>query len=103
MVNSCQVANRGAMILQLGIMPDCIFCQIVEKKIPAEIVYEDDAYLAFLDIKPLAPGHTLLIPKTHYRWIWDIPRLGQFFETAQKIALAQRRAFNTEAVWAKII
>lgn len=91
-------------------MPDCVFCQIAAKKIPAEVVYEDADYLAFLDIKPLAPGHILLIPKKHYRWVWDLPSrqagrpdLPTYFSIAQKIALAQRRAFNTEAIWSKII
>ncbi|MDI3496201.1 MAG: histidine triad family protein [Patescibacteria group bacterium] len=43
----------------------CIFCQIIEKTIPASIFYEDEATLAFLDIKPVNPGHALVIPKKH--------------------------------------
>ncbi len=46
--------------------PNCIFCKIVAGEIPAEKVYEDDQYLAFLDIHPVNPGHTLVIPKEHY-------------------------------------
>jgi histidine triad (HIT) family protein len=46
-------------------MPDCIFCKIVAKQIPASIVYEDDDVLAFKDIHPAAPVHLLLIPKLH--------------------------------------
>lgn len=46
-------------------MSDCIFCKIVAKQIPASIVYEDDAVLAFKDIHPAAPVHLLLIPKVH--------------------------------------
>lgn len=84
-------------------MTDCLFCKIVDKKIPAEVIYEDESYLAFLDIRPLSPGHSLLIPKEHYRWVWDLPNLGEFFETAKKIVVAQRQAFKTESVWAKII
>jgi histidine triad (HIT) family protein len=45
---------------------DCIFCKIVSGQIPAAIVYEDPAVLAFLDIGPVSEGHTLVIPKTHY-------------------------------------
>ncbi|MFB6097214.1 MAG: HIT family protein [Haloferacaceae archaeon] len=45
---------------------DCIFCRIVDGDIPARVVYEDDDVLAFLDANPLAPGHTLVIPKRHY-------------------------------------
>ena len=44
---------------------ECLFCKIISKKIPAEIIYEDEATLAFLDIHPRSPGHTLVIPKKH--------------------------------------
>jgi histidine triad (HIT) family protein len=44
---------------------DCIFCKIAEKAIPAAVVYEDDRTIAFLDINPFAPGHTLVVPKAH--------------------------------------
>ncbi|MBH0188786.1 MAG: histidine triad nucleotide-binding protein, partial [Nitrospira sp.] len=46
-------------------MSDCLFCKIVEKKIPAKIVHEDDQVLAFDDINPQAPVHTLVFPKQH--------------------------------------
>lgn len=46
-------------------MSDCIFCKIVRKEIPARIVYEDDELLAFDDIRPQAPVHTLIIPRKH--------------------------------------
>jgi len=52
---------------------DCIFCKIVEGVIPALRVWESDDCLAFLDVGPLAEGHTLLIPKQHYRDIRDTP------------------------------
>jgi histidine triad (HIT) family protein len=52
-------------------MADCLFCKIVEKAIPAKIVYEDDRTLAFDDINPQAPVHTLVIPKTHVAAVWD--------------------------------
>ncbi|OSI07735.1 HitA protein [Neisseria animaloris] len=47
-------------------MTDCIFCKIVDKQIPAGIVYEDDDMLCFKDIRPAAPVHLLLIPKVHF-------------------------------------
>lgn len=81
---------------------ECIFCQIVEKKIPAHVVYEDTEFLAFLDIHPLSPGHTLIIPKKHYRWVWDVPNAGTYFEVAQKIAKAQQQVF-TEAVRSRTV
>ena len=52
---------------------DCIFCQIVDGDIPARVVYEDDDILAFLDANPMAPGHTLVVPKDHYETLGDLP------------------------------
>jgi len=46
-------------------MTDCLFCRIISKEIPSDIIYEDDAVVAFLDIHPVNPGHTLLVPKEH--------------------------------------
>jgi histidine triad (HIT) family protein len=84
-------------------MTDCIFCKIVAGEVPSHKVYEDDAFLAFLDIHPEAPGHTQIIPKQHYRWVWDVPNIGRYFEVAKKVAQAQQRAFNTEWVLSKTI
>lgn len=54
-------------------MSKCIFCDIVEAKIPSNRVFEDNDFLAFLDIAPVGKGHTLLIPKEHYETIMDLP------------------------------
>ncbi len=54
-------------------MEDCIFCKIASGEISTNKVFEDDKMVAILDIHPLAPGHTLLIPKDHYRWFQDLP------------------------------
>jgi histidine triad (HIT) family protein len=54
-------------------MNGCIFCKIVEGQIPSFKVYEDETVLAFLDIAPVAPGHTLVIPKKHYANFEEIP------------------------------
>ena len=51
---------------------DCIFCKIINGEIPCYKVYEDDIVLAFLDINPSSNGHTLIIPKKHYKDITDI-------------------------------
>ena len=69
-------------------MDDCIFCKIIKGEIPCQKAYEDENFLAFLDINPFTPGHTLLVPKKHYRWVYDIPEFGEFNQVAQKIALA---------------
>ncbi len=82
---------------------NCIFCKIVSREIPAHIVYEDDLFLAFLDIHPQSPGHTQVIPKEHVRWVWDYEHIGAYFKIAQKIALAQRKAFNTDFILSKIV
>lgn len=71
-----------------------IFCQIVKGEIPSIKVYEDDDFLGFMDIKPINPGQTLLIPKTHYRWVDDVPNFGEYFEAAKKIGLAARKALS---------
>jgi len=54
-------------------MKDCVFCRIVEGSIPCARVYEDQDFLAFLDIRPVHPGHLLLIPKTHWVRLTDLP------------------------------
>jgi histidine triad (HIT) family protein len=84
-------------------MKDCVFCKIVKKEIPAHIVYEDADFLAFLDIHPQSPGHTLVIPKKHYRWVWDVLNAGAYFEVVKKIAMAQQKAFNQEMILSKIV
>ena len=82
---------------------NCIFCEIVKGEIPAYKVYEDGNFLAFLDINPQSPGHTQVITKKHYRWVWDVPNVGEYFEVVQKIALAQQKAFETDFILSKII
>ncbi len=54
-------------------MEDCLFCKIIAGIIPAEKVYEDENFIAFLDIKPVNLGHTLFVPKEHSRNIFDAP------------------------------
>ena len=69
-------------------MYDCIFCKIIKGEIPCHKVYEDEIFLAFLDINPVSSGHTLLIPKKHFRWVYDVDHFGQYWQVAQKIANA---------------
>jgi len=84
-------------------MTDCIFCKIVSKEIPAHIVYEDENFMAFLDIRPISVGHTLVIPKEHYHWVWDVKNIGEYFEIVRRIAQAQRKAFSSEQIISKIV
>jgi histidine triad (HIT) family protein len=81
---------------------NCIFCKIIAKEIPATMVYEDAGFFAFMDMYPASAGHTLIIPKKHYRWVWETPDVGTYFEVARKIAIAQQKAFNQPAIWSII-
>jgi histidine triad (HIT) family protein len=78
----------------------CIFCAIANKQIPANIIYEDERVLAFLDINPLAEGHTLVIPKYHAENIFDISEedLKHISVVAQKIANRMKESINAEGV-----
>ena len=72
-------------------MDDCLFCKIVEKQIPAEIVYENDKVLAFKDIDPQAPVHILIIPKEHVTTLNDVKEehtevMGQILLAAKSLA-----------------
>ncbi len=84
-------------------MNTCIFCKIVSGEIPSYKVYEDDDFLAFLDIHTQSPGHVQVIPKQHHRWVWDVPHVGAYFEVVRKIAKAQQKAFNTDWILSKIV
>ena len=53
-------------------MSDCIFCKIIEKKIPADIVFENESLIAFKDISPQAPVHIVIIPKHHVETVLDL-------------------------------
>lgn len=75
---------------------DCLFCKIIKREIPADIVYEDDEVLAFNDINPQAPTHILIIPKKHIATLNDIEEadlaiIGRLQYTAAK--LAKERGF----------
>lgn len=73
-------------------MTECLFCRIVDKEIPAKIVYEDDRVLAFEDLHPQAPVHILIIPKLHIEKVDEIASkeeynyLGDIFKTINKVA-----------------
>lgn len=75
-------------------MADCIFCKIVAKEIPSQIVFEDDNILAFKDINPVAPVHILVIPKKHLASINEISELdkgviGDIFIVLKELAASQ--------------
>lgn len=67
---------------------NCLFCNIVKKEIPAEVIDEDGETLAFLDINPRAPGHAMVIPNKHYEILGDVPdeELGSLFRGVKRVA-----------------
>jgi histidine triad (HIT) family protein len=68
----------------------CTFCQIVAGDLPAHVVLDEDGVLAFLDVRPLFPGHVLVVPKDHVELLTDLPAadVGPLFERVQRIAAA---------------
>ena len=79
-------------------MSNCIFCQIIAGKIPCYKIYEDNDFVAFLDANPLNPGHTLVMPKKHYRWVLDVPAFTLYWETAGKIAKKIKQSLKADSI-----
>jgi histidine triad (HIT) family protein len=81
-------------------MADCIFCRIVRGEIPSAKIYEDDHVLSFLDINPINPGHTLVLPKEHYATLVELPAeaLQACIMASQKVARALYRAIGAEGL-----
>ena len=79
----------------------CLFCRIVNREVPARLVFEDDISLAFLDHRPVFPGHCLLIPKIHYETLTDLPEdlIGPFFKRAQLVARAVESAMAADGTF----
>lgn len=81
-------------------MEDTIFTKIIRREVPAHIVYEDDDTIAFLDVKPNVPGHTLVVPKKWAENIFDVDEenLTKVMRTVRKIAPAVRDAVGAHGV-----
>ena len=79
-------------------MADCVFCKIIEKEIPAHIVYEDEDIIAFLDKTQYVRGHIMVVPKKHSRWLWDMEPedYQKLAEKTHYLANVLRKAFKTE-------
>ena len=78
----------------------CIFCRIVRKQVPASIIYEDESVVAFLDIRPLNMGHTLVIPKAHYIDIFETPEteLSNVHKVSKRISIAVKKATAADGI-----
>lgn len=79
---------------------ETIFSKIINREIPADIVYEDEQVLAFLDINPVNPGHTLVIPKTYFKNLFDgdADTLANMMQVGQKIGIALRETGLADGV-----
>ena len=75
-------------------MPDCVFCKIVAGAAPASIVYSDEKVLAFMDARPVNPGHVLIIPKTHVAGLADLDEEtgAHMFKVGMRIADGVKRS-----------
>ena len=80
---------------------NCLFCRIVSGELPATVVYEDDNSVAFLDHRPLFPGHTLLVPREHVETLGELPAkiVGPYFEAAQVLSRAVEAALDAEGTF----
>ncbi|MBI4435161.1 HIT family protein [Candidatus Uhrbacteria bacterium] len=77
-------------------MSNCLFCKIIAGEIPCHKVWEDDAHLAFLDINPIREGHTLVIPKAHAPYLFDMddPSYQSVLATAKQVAGRLKEVFQ---------
>jgi len=81
-------------------MENCIFCKIVKEEIPCVKIYEDENFLAFLDIEPVSEGHLLIIPKKHVAWMQeaDDETISGIFKLAKKLMLAVKNGIGCDYV-----
>ncbi len=79
---------------------DCIFCKIAQKKAAASVVYEDEQALAFMDIRPVSEGHTLIIPKQHFVDIFDTPEelVCHIHKVTKRVAKAVQAVTHAEGI-----
>lgn len=77
---------------------DCIFCKIARGEIPSYKILQNEQFMAFLDINPNTKGHSLVIPKKHFRWTYDVPDFGEYFEFARQIAILSLKGLGAEWV-----
>lgn len=86
-------------------MENCIFCKIVKNEIPSNNVYEDDKFLAFLDIMPVSDGHLLIIPKEHIVWMQDASdeTISEIFKLAKKLMIGLKNAIKCDYVTVSVV
>ena len=86
-------------------MNDCIFCKIAKGEIPAEKIYEDESFLAFLDIKPVSDGHLLIIPKKHEIWMQNVDdeTISEIFKLTKKLMLVLKNNLPCDYVQVSVV
>jgi histidine triad (HIT) family protein len=86
-------------------MNDTIFGKIIRGEIPAAKVYDDEQFLAFLDINPLSKGHALLVPKMQYRWMQDVPDelIETIFIRAKELMIVLKNALDCDYVQLMVV
>jgi histidine triad (HIT) family protein len=82
----------------------CVFCRIVSREANARVVFEDHLSIAILDIRPLFPGHCLLIPKEHYETLTDLPDrlVGPLFSNARRLTKNVQRVMKADGTFVAI-
>jgi histidine triad (HIT) family protein len=83
---------------------NCLFCKIVQNELDANLVFEDETSVAFLDHRPLFPGHCLLVPRDHYETLSDLPPelVAPFFSNMQLLARAVESSLDAEGTFVAI-
>lgn len=83
-------------------MDTCPFCQIVAGHQPCLLIYQDPHHLAFLDQRPQVPGHTIIIPKTHYAYVWNMPNPGSLLQCAQTLVRHYQAVLGSQPIYVSI-
>ncbi|KKP85868.1 hypothetical protein A3B84_01155 [Candidatus Nomurabacteria bacterium RIFCSPHIGHO2_02_FULL_35_13] len=86
-------------------MENCIFCKIIKGDIPCNKIYENENFLAFLDIKPVSDGHLIIIPKKHVVWMQeaDDEIISEIFKLTKKIMLALKKGLSCDYVQQSVV
>jgi histidine triad (HIT) family protein len=88
-------------VLRPALTSDCLFCRIIAGDVPAHVVLENDVAVGFLDIRPVFPGHCLLVPRAHHETLADLPPdvVGPLFSTVQHLAGAVEVAMEAHGTF----
>src|SRR5437868_5506840 len=101
---SATMRGRAALVDDGRVSSSCIFCEIASGRLLADIVFECERFVAFLDHRPLFPGHCLLIPREHYGTLPDLPvgDMGPLFILASRLCLAVEESLDAHGTFVAI-